>query len=171
MASEAPAAPPFRKTRWTAVFLIVAAAAILSAAWLVTGKRPACQVTTVTSSAGTVTTKVCGMPDVSGYIYVLAVVGVLLLPDVKTLKIGGLEFERLSSKVEDQTREISQLRQTVSTTINIGAAQGFLEEVRAAVREQKAALDDLRPLCQVTLGRAISSRSLMTSRRGSTLRR
>ena len=98
--------------------LIVVLAAGLTIAGLAKGMRPACQVTTVTNTAGspggTTTTKVCGMLDVTDYIYVLAIVGVLLLPDMKSLKIGGLEFERLTTEVAKQTSEIGQLRVEVS---------------------------------------------------------
>ena len=113
-----PARPPFRRTRWTVALLIVVLAAGLTIAGLAKGMRPACQVTTVTNTAGspggTTTTKVCGMLDVTDYIYVLAIVGVLLLPDMKSLKIGGLEFERLTTEVAKQTSEIGQLRVEVS---------------------------------------------------------
>ena len=34
----------------------------------------------------------------------LAAVALLLLPDAQRLKIGGFEFERLASKVDEQTR-------------------------------------------------------------------
>ena len=93
--------------------------------------------------------------------YVLGAVVVLLIPDAQRLRIGGFEFERLSDRIEEQTREIGQLRQTVSTTVNIGsdlinqARNGFretkdiLDRVRAflpqtpEVREQLAAIDQL----------------------------
>jgi cell division protein ZapA (FtsZ GTPase activity inhibitor) len=79
----------------------------------------------------------------------------------ESIKIGGFEFDRLSSKLDQQTQEISQLRQTISTTINIGsdlinqARNGFsetkdvLDRVRAflpdtpEVRRQLAIIDDL----------------------------
>jgi hypothetical protein len=112
--------PPFRKTRWLLALLIVVVAAILTVTGLIKGLRPACQVTTVThtgSPGGTTTTKVCGMLDVTDYIYFLAVVGVLLLPDIKSLKIGGLEFERLTTEVNKQTSEIGQLRLQISNVV------------------------------------------------------
>jgi hypothetical protein len=128
--------PPFRKTRWSLALLIVVVAAILTVTGLIKGMRPACQVTTVThtgSPGGTTTTKVCGMFDVTDYIYVLAVVGVLLLPDIKSLKIGGFEFERLTNEVNKQTSEIGQLRAQVSTvvqnTTNIDLQVGELRKL------------------------------------------
>jgi hypothetical protein len=112
--------PPFRKTRWFAALLIVVLAAILTITGLIKGTRPDCQVTTVTHTGapgGTTTTKACGMIDVTDYIYFLAVVGVLLLPDIKSLKIGGLEFERLTTEVNKQSSEIGQLRQQISNVV------------------------------------------------------
>jgi hypothetical protein len=112
--------PPFRKTRWSLALLIVVVAAILTITGLIKGMRPACQVTTVThtgSPGGTTTTKVCGMVDITDYIYFLAVVGVLLLPDIKSLKVGGFEFERLTTEVGKQTSEIGQLRQQISNVV------------------------------------------------------
>jgi hypothetical protein len=73
---------------------------------------------------------------------VLAVVGVLLVPDAKSLKVGGLAFERLTKKVDQQTQEISQLRATMSTTVNVGA--DFIDHLRTAIRQQKDTLGDLR---------------------------
>jgi hypothetical protein len=112
--------PPFRKTRWFVALLIVVLAAILTITGLIKGTRPDCQVTTVTHAGapgGTTTTKACGMIDVTDYIYFLAVVGVLLLPDIKSLKIGGLEFERLTTEVNKQSSEIGQLRQQISNVV------------------------------------------------------
>jgi hypothetical protein len=57
-----------------------------------------CQVTVV-SQVGqfreTTTTRDCGLPSVSAYLYVIAVVAILLLPDMRRVKVGGVEFERL----------------------------------------------------------------------------
>jgi hypothetical protein len=64
---------------------------------------------TVTAGGKATTTLTCGLPDVTDFIYVLAAAALLLLPDAHRLKIGGFEFERLASKVDEQTREISQL--------------------------------------------------------------
>jgi hypothetical protein len=146
--------------------LIVAAAAIVTTAWLVAGTRLACQVTTVTgasspariSSAGTSTTKVCGTPDVSDYFYVLAVVGLLLLPDAKSLKIGGLEFERLTTEVSKQASEIGQLRQEISTVVNSTNNLSVLvgdvtrlafADFRAHFRRQRAVLEKIRSLLPI----------------------
>ena len=72
----------------------------------------------------------------------LAAVVLLLLPDAQKLKIGGFEFERLSNRIEEQTHEISQLRQTVSTTVNIGS--DLINQARNGFRETKDILDRVR---------------------------
>ena len=119
----------------------------LTAYWLVSRTRLACQVVIVTSASpsGSKTTTTCGLPSISYYLVVLAVVGVLLLPDAKSIKIGGLEFERLVTQVEQQTNEIKALQQTITTTVNV-STQTLLEELRATFRDQKKTIDDfLRP--------------------------
>lgn len=122
----------FRWQRWLAALLLTGGALAVYAFWLLTGAHPVCQVTTV---AGHVT-RTCGLPDVTDFIYVLAVVAVLLLPDAKSIKIGGVEFVRLTSAVRAQTAEISrlsqQVSQVVSTTSNISvtiAAAGLAGHV------------------------------------------
>jgi hypothetical protein len=141
----------FRFVRWFLALLVVLGALAVFAYWLHTGMRLACQVTTVvhaggipSSSTGTATTTTCGLPPVSDFIYVLAVVGVLLIPDAGILKIGGLHFERLSNRIEAQSRELNRLSNTVHQTFNFGVTQAALtEEVRAEVRRQKQSLADL----------------------------
>ncbi len=156
-----------RSIRWGLALLLTLGALAVFAYWLAAGQHLACQVVTVTSGAANgrpaqaMTTQTCGLPDVADFAYVLAAVAVLLLPDAQSIKIGGFEFDRLSSKLDQQTQEISQLRQTISTTINIGsdlinqARNGFsetkdvLDRVRAflpdtpEVRRQLATIDDL----------------------------
>lgn len=105
----------FRRARWTLAFLIVAGALSLSSYWIATDERPVCDVTTISGSAINETTKSCTLPNVTDYIYVVAVVGVLLLPEAKRIKIGGLEFERLTNEVKRQSDEISRLNQQVTT--------------------------------------------------------
>jgi hypothetical protein len=140
----------FRRTRWTLAFLIAAAALVLFVCWLAAGTRVACQVVLVTpggahhAGALVTDTKTCGLPSVSYFVYVLLVVGLLLLPDAKSLSVGGLRFERLTHQVEQQTREIGQLRQQVSTTIHVGTDGGMLEQLRGGVRELKGKLDQSR---------------------------
>ena len=150
--------PPFRRTRWCAALLIVVLAAILTITGLIKGTRPDCQLTTVTHTGapgGTTTTKVCGMIDVTDYIYFLAVVGVLLLPDIKSLKIGGLEFERLTTEVNKQSSEIGQLRQQISNVVQntnaISVQVGDLRklafpEFRDYFHQQMGALNKVRQL-------------------------
>jgi hypothetical protein len=156
-----------RAIRWTLALALTLTSLAVFTYWLYAGKHLACQVVTVStpstpgSPAATTTTQTCGLPDVTDFVYVLAAVLLLLVPDVRRLRIGGFEFERLSSKIDEQTREISQLRQTVSTTVNVGsdliiqARNGFrqtkdiLDRVRAflpqteAIKEQLAAVDRL----------------------------
>jgi hypothetical protein len=139
----------FRRVRWTVAFLIAALVLGAYTYWLIAGIRPACQVVTAGPTAqrasGTSTqTTTCGLPSTSDFVYVLAVVGLLLLPDAKSIGFGGFQFERLAKEVEQQTREIGQLRQQVSTTINIGADRGLLDEIKSGVRDLKTKLDDAR---------------------------
>jgi hypothetical protein len=145
---ESDAAKIFRRARWTLAFAISATALGLMAYWLATGTRPACQVVTVAPVSAqhttTTTTTTCSLPSVSDFVYVLAVVGLLLLPDAKSLSFGGLGFERLTYQVEQQTHEIGQLRQQVSTTINIGADRSLLDDLRSGVRDLNGRLSQSR---------------------------
>ena len=96
-----------------------------------------------------VSRNVCGLPDTSDYLYVLAVAGLLLLPDVQSLKIGGFEFKQLSNEVANQavqvkeqteevakqTKQIQELKndisQVVHTSQNINLALGYPPEASA----------------------------------------
>jgi hypothetical protein len=137
-----------RPIRWALALALVLAALAVFAYWLTAGTHLACQVVTVTTSASpatpakTTTTQTCGLPDITDFIVVLAAVVLLLLPDAQKLKIGGFEFERLSNRIEEQTHEISQLRQTVSTTVNIGS--DLINQARNGFRETKDILDRVR---------------------------
>ncbi|MFZ0083147.1 MAG: hypothetical protein WAL13_28920 [Trebonia sp.] len=131
-----------RAVRWGLALALVLAALAVFAYWLAAGTHLSCQIVTVTAGGKASTTSTCGLPDVTDFIYVLAAVALLLLPDAQRLKIGGFEFERLASKVDEQTREISQLRQTVSTTINIGS--DLINQARNGFRETKDILDRVR---------------------------
>ena len=131
-----------RAVRWGLALALVLAALAVFAYWLAAGTHLSCQIVTVTAGGKATTTSTCGLPDVTDFIYVLAAVALLLLPDAQRLKIGGFEFERLASKVDEQTREISQLRQTVSTTINIGS--DLINQARNGFRETKDILDRVR---------------------------
>jgi hypothetical protein len=131
-----------RAVRWGLALALVLAALAVFAYWLAAGTHLSCQIVTVTTGGKATTTSTCGLPDVTDFIYVLAAVALLLLPDAQRLKIGGFEFERLASKVDEQTREISQLRQTVSTTINIGS--DLINQARNGFRETKDILDRVR---------------------------
>ncbi len=131
-----------RAIRWALALALVVGALAVGGYWLLAGTRLACQVVTVTTATGTTTTQTCGLPDVTDLAYVLAAVAVLLIPDARRLRIGGFEFERLSDRVEEQTREISQLRQTVSTTVNIGS--DLINQARNGFRETKDILDRVR---------------------------
>lgn len=90
----------------------------------------------------TQTTSTCtgvGFSDLIGYFLVIAV---LLLPDAKSIGVGGFRFERLSSKVDEVSREVGALSQNLNQTFNIGA--NALDELRAGLRRQKADLDEVR---------------------------
>jgi hypothetical protein len=128
--------------RWTLAVALVLGALAIGGYWLITGTRLACQVVTTTSTTGVTTTQTCGLPDVTDLFYVLAAVLVLLIPDAQRLRIGGFEFERLSDRIDEQTREISQLRQTVSTTVNVGS--DLINQARNGFRETKDILDRVR---------------------------
>jgi hypothetical protein len=131
-----------RPLRWgLALGLVLGTLAVL-AYWLAAGSDTACQVVTVTTGTTRTVTRTCGLPDVADFVVVLGVVVVLVLPDAQKLKIGGLEFERLSSRVEEQTREIQHLSQTVSTTVNIGS--DLINQARNGFRETKDILDRVR---------------------------
>lgn len=134
-----------RAIRWALALALVLAALALFSYWLLANKDLACQVVTVTtpgSPAKTTTTQTCGLPDVTDFVYVLAAVALLLLPDTQRLRVGGFEFERLSSKIEEQTHEIRQLQQTVSTTVNVGS--DLINQARNGFRQTKDILDRVR---------------------------
>jgi hypothetical protein len=131
-----------RAIRWTLALALVLGALAVGVYWLFAGTRLACQVVTVTTGTGTTTTQTCGLPDPTDLLYVLTAVVVLLIPDAQRLRIGGFEFERLSDRIEEQTHEISQLRQTVSTTVNIGS--DLINQARNGFRETKDILDRVR---------------------------
>lgn len=132
-----------RAIRWALAVVLVLATLAIGSYWLFAGTRLACQVVTVTSGAGrTTTTQTCGLPNVTDLFYVIVAVVVLLLPDAQRLRIGGFEFERLSNRIEEQTREISQLRQTVSTTVNVGS--DLINQARNGFRDTKDILDRVR---------------------------
>jgi hypothetical protein len=131
-----------RAIRWALALALVLGALAVGVYWLLAGTRLACQVVTVTTDTQTTTTQTCGLPDTTDLLYVLAAVVVLLIPDARRLRIGGFEFERLSDRIEEQTREISQLRQTVSTTVNIGS--DLINQARNGFRETKDILDRVR---------------------------
>ena len=131
-----------RALRWALALALVLGALAVGTYWLLAGTRLACQVVTVTTSTTTTTTQTCGLPDVTDLLYVAAAVVVLLIPDAQRLRIGGFEFERLSDRIEEQTREINQLRQTVNTTVNVGS--DLIIQARNGFRETKDILDRVR---------------------------
>lgn len=132
-----------RTIRWALALVLALGSLAVFAYWLVAGEHLACQVVTVTAP-GTAprTTTTCGLPDISYFVYVLAALVILLLPDAQKLRIGGLEFERLSSQVQQQTHEIRDLRQTVTTTVNIGS--DLINQTRSGFSETKDILDRVR---------------------------
>jgi hypothetical protein len=145
-----------RPLRWAVALLLVIASLGVFSYWLSAGTDLACQVVKVSAGAGgkVTTTSTCGLPSISDFAFVLAVVVVLLVPDAQRLRVGGFEFERLSTKIDDQTHEIGQLRQQVSNinTINIGADllpheredNNLISQARDGFRERKDILDEVR---------------------------
>jgi hypothetical protein len=134
-----------RALRWVLALALVLSALAVYSYWLFAGEHLACQVVTVTtagSRASTTTTQTCALPDWTDFILVLAAAVVLLIPDAQRLRIGGFEFERLSDRIEEQTREINQLRQTVNTTVNVGS--DLIIQARNGFRETKDILDRVR---------------------------
>lgn len=137
-----------RAIRWTLAVALTLASLAVFAYWLYAGKHLACEVVTVSSHAtpgsppAMTTTQTCGLPDVTDFVYVLAAVLLLMVPDAQRLRIGGFEFERLSSKIDEQTREINQLRQTVTTTVNVGS--DLIVQARNGFRQTKDILDRVR---------------------------
>lgn len=110
---------PYPLVRWFLAVVIVGVVAVLSLFRLVPGEKPSCMATTATwttakagagaNSTSTLARKACGLPDTSNYLYfALALAGLLLLPDVQSLKVGGIEVRRLSEKVAEQTKEITE---------------------------------------------------------------
>lgn len=133
----------FRVARWVAA-LAVALLAVLAA------RHDVCHTTTTIRTGvstpsffpRTETTQACGgvgFPDLTGYLLAIAV---LLLPDARSIGIGGFQFERLTSKVDQVSRDVGALSQTVSQTFNFGA--DALDQLRVGLRKQKAALDKVR---------------------------
>jgi hypothetical protein len=132
-----------RAVRWSLALVLVLGALAVFSYWLFGNQHVACQVVTVTSGpAAKTTTQTCGLPDVTDFVYVLAAVAILLIPDAQRLRVGGFEFERLSSRIEEQTHEIRQLQQTVSTTVNVGS--DLINQVRNGFRQTKDILDRVR---------------------------
>ncbi|MGH8899514.1 MAG: hypothetical protein ACRDZ4_21440 [Egibacteraceae bacterium] len=111
--------------------------------------RRVCEATTVRSSGGgtEAATTDCRTLSLTDLFPILGVVAFLLLPDVGKLKIGGFEFQRLTDKVEEQTRELRSLQQTVLkvTTSNVMSVNHGGEElfpfIAAFYEEQVARFD------------------------------
>jgi hypothetical protein len=131
-----------RPARWGLALALALGAIAVLGYWMATSSELACQVATVTTATTRTVTRTCGLPDIADFVVVLAAIVVLILPDAQKLKIGGLEFERLSSQVEEQTHEIQRLSQTVSTTVNIGS--DLINQARNGFRETKDILDRVR---------------------------
>jgi len=132
-----------RALRWALALALALGALAVGSYWVIAGTRLACQVVTVTTGTGHTITQTCGPPDITDLFYVVAAIVVLLIPDAQRLRIGGFEFERLSDRIDEQTREINQLRQTVYTTVNVGS--DLINQARNGFRETKDILDRVRP--------------------------
>jgi hypothetical protein len=113
---------PFQRLRWGTALLIVVISAGFILFCLAAGSHPVCQVTTVTEENHAVTTENCGLPGPSNYGYLVAVVVLLLLPDAKSIKVGGFEFERLTGEIKEQADQIHRLSQRISQ-VSLQASQ------------------------------------------------
>jgi hypothetical protein len=131
----------FRAMRWTAALIVVVLAALAT-------RHDICSTTTtIRTGLGifsglpkTESAQVCSRPGLSDLVGYFVIVAVLLLPDTRSIAIGGLQFERLTSQVKDVAKDVSELRQTI--TITIGAS--LVDEAKAQFKNQKATLDQLR---------------------------
>ncbi len=146
----------FRAIRWLAVLVVVVFAALAT-------RQDACQITTtVRTGLGTFsdlpkgeTAQICGARGASDLVGYFAIVVVLLLPDARSLKFGGIQFERLTAEVAKQTSEIGQLRQEVSTVVSntnnlsvqvSDVTRLAFADFRAYFRTQRAVLERIRLL-------------------------
>ena len=153
----------WRWARWAVAVLIVGAVAGFSAFWLVTGENPSCIATTKTwtntraragaNSISTGVRRVCGLPDTSDYLYVLALAGLFLLPDIQYLKFGGFEFRQLSDKVAEQTKEVA------NQTKQIDNFKNELKNELKSVVQTSQAVSQILNLTPVSAPHADSSRS------------
>src|ERR1700678_419014 len=142
---------PEKNTAWTVTSVLRWATALAFAILaLRTTGQDTCHITTTTLAGLPAssplprmqTTSACagrGFSDRIGYFLVIAV---LLLPDAKSVGVGGFKFERLTSKMDEVSKEIGTLSQNLNQTFNIGA--NALDELRAGLRKQKADLDEVR---------------------------
>ncbi len=141
----------FRWFRWLLAFSIALTMVPLVGVTYLYEDRRVCETTTVRSSGGgtEAATTDCRTLSLTDLFPILGVVAFLLLPDVGKLKIGGFEFQRLTDKVEEQTRELRSLQQTVLkvTTSNVMSVNHGGEElfpfIAAFYEEQVARFDVL----------------------------
>jgi hypothetical protein len=133
----------FRAIRWTAALVVVVLVVRAS-------QINVCSTTNATRTGlgifsglpKTASSRVCTPPGLSDLVGYFAIIAVLLLPDAKSIGIGGLQFERLTSQVASVGQDVRELRQTVTTTITIGAS--LIDEMRTHFKTQKMSLDNLR---------------------------
>ena len=146
----------FRAIRWIAVLVVVVFAAL-------SARQEVCHATTTvrtglgsfTSLPKAETVNSCGSPGPSELIGYILIIAALLLPDARSLKIGGFEFERLTTEVAKQASGIEQLRQDISTVVsntnNLSVQVGDVTRLafadfRAYFRTQRTVLEKIRPL-------------------------
>ena len=148
---QAEATDPRASTAWkiASVARWVAALAVAVLAARTTGQE-ACHLTTTTLSGlpassplprneSVSTCTGVGFSDLIGYFLVIAI---LLLPDAKSIGIGGFRFERLTSKMDEVSKEVGALSQNLNQTFNIGP--DALNELRAGLRRQMSDLNEVR---------------------------
>lgn len=129
----------FRAVRWMAAVAVVVFAARAT-------QHDVCQTTgTIRTGLGvfsnlpkTAMSRRCAPPGLTDLVGYFAIIAVLLLPDARSIAIGGLQFERLSSQVEKVAQDVGAVRQV----FNIGVS--FLDDLKTNFKSQKATLDPLR---------------------------
>jgi hypothetical protein len=99
----------------------------------------------------TQTTRACrpaGLPDLAAYFVIVAV---LLIPDARSLSLGSLKFERLSSQVDQVAKDVGTLlslavSQSQSQSQKVVLHESLVEQAREGFISDKAFIDTARGL-------------------------
>lgn len=134
----------FKAARWIASLVVVILAARAAG-------HDVCNVTTTTRTGlpslswlpRTESSRACRPAGLSDLVAYAVIIAVLLIPDARSLSIGSLKFERLSSTVEQVAEDVGTLvNQSVSQTVTVG--ESLLEQNRNGFLSEKAHLDVIR---------------------------